>query len=95
MSLVAGTGADTSVEEWSLLVCSACSLKQRQDHLSRGVVLPTVGWALLHQTLIKKCPTDLSMGQSEGNIFFYISGCEPSLQPRKRFFSKFPLPRNV
>jgi hypothetical protein len=33
-----------------------------------GIVLPTVGWALLHQLAIKKIPTDMPTGQSDGGI---------------------------
>lgn len=49
-----------------LLTCSLVQLPLRLTWLE--MVLPTVGRALLHQSTIKKMPTDMYTGQSDGVI---------------------------
>lgn len=61
-----------ALERQSTLACSpglysACFLPTRST--CPGVPCPAVGWALLLQSLIKKGPTALPTGQSDGGVF--------------------------
>jgi hypothetical protein len=47
-----------AMEGCCLLACSACFL-YRSQITNLGVAPSTMGWALPHQSLIKKCPTGL------------------------------------
>lgn len=47
------------------IACSVCFLRQPMS-TSPGTAQPAVGWALSHQSWIKKSPIDLLTGQSDG-----------------------------
>ena len=68
------TGADAEVMEgvlltdFLLMACSLCFLIEPKA-TSPGMAPPTMGWTLSHQSLIKKCATELPTAWSSEVIF--------------------------